>query len=666
MKNGLLLLALSMLLISGCQLSRPLTASTDHSSSSPVVARYNGEVLTLDEFERQLIKSVGDSAKAVNSSFEERVDFLKRYVDFRLKVLAAREQGYDRMPELRAEIDRYRLQLARPFLIDKQILEPLIREVYERQKEEINASHILIRVHPLDLPADTLAAYQKLSAIRDSILTRALTFEEAAVRYSQDPSAKQNKGELGYFTAGQLVYPFENMAYQTPVDSISPVFRTRFGYHILRVNDRRPRQPDVRAAHILIRPKGRTPEDTLSAYVLAEALRERTLHGEKFEELAREFSQDPMSAKRGGDLGYFSPSRVVEPFAQALARLDTVGAISEVVKTRFGYHIIKLLDRKSLPSYEEAYPELKKLVSRLPRAKEAEQRVGKAYRETHGSRVDSTLIYVALDSLGTNKPFSAILARGFPASMRDRVFATIGDEPYTLGDLEAYIRERKPTIEPLTRDQIFILIDRFLNEKALDVAAAELETTNPEFRQLMQEYIDGILLFRIMEDSVWNAAMQDTSALKAYFKTHTDAYWYPERTRVISLYGSSDSLLLPATEAFLSGVPEDTLRHRFGVTIDTTYIAGPSQSVYDRVLSMEEGTHTQSISYRNGFIVLIHAGKVPARPKTFEEARAEVIADYQKMLEEQWLKRLRARYHVQYYPEHLRIAFARKKHAPRP
>ncbi len=664
MKKGALFLALSIMLLSGCQLSRPLTStSAEEQPSSPVVARYDGKTLTLDDFEHQMIKALGDSAKAIHSSFEERVDFLKRYVDFRLKVLAARDQGYDRIPEVRAEIERYRLQLARPFLIDKKILDPLIQELYERQKEEINASHILIRVHELDLPPDTLAAYQKLTAIRDSILSGALTFEEAALKYSQDPSAKQNQGELGYFTGGQLVYPFENMAYRTPVDSISSVFRTRFGYHILRVNDRRPRQPDVRAAHILIRPKGRTPEDTLAARVLAEALRKRALQGESFEALARQFSQDASTAQHGGDLGYFSPSRVVEPFARALARLDTAGAISEVVRTRFGYHVIKLLDRKTLPSYEEAYPELKKLVARLPRAKEAEQKMGRAYRESHGSRVDSALIYAALDSLHTSKPFSAILSRGFPKSMQSMVFATIGDETYTLGDLQAYIRERKPTIEPLERDQFFILVDRFLNEKALDVAATELEETNPSFQQLMEDYIDGILLFRIMEDSVWNVAMQDTTALKAFFEAHAENYRYPQRTRVISLFGPADSLVQQATAAFLAGTPADTLKAQFQVEVDTTYLTGPSRSIYDRVLSMEEGAHTQPIAYRNGFIVLIHDGTVPPRPKTFKEARAEVIADYQKVLEEQWLERLRARYQVMYYPEYLHQAFTRKKHA---
>ena len=261
MKRHSLLLLTALLtsatLIVGCSGSR--TAAVPAGADDPsVVAVIDGEPLTLDEFETRYARASGGAAVAADDSLEAYRDFLQRYVNFRVKVKAARDAGLDESDEVLSEIRTYRTNLARPYLIEREVLEPLVREVYDRRQETIDASHILIRVGPVPTPADTLAAYEKLVMVLDSV--RAGTdFGDLAVRHSEDPSAQREgrpgyRGRLGFFEAGRMVQEFEDVAYETPVGEVSDIFRTQFGYHILQVNERRENVAPVQVAHIMIVP----------------------------------------------------------------------------------------------------------------------------------------------------------------------------------------------------------------------------------------------------------------------------------------------------------------------------------------------------------------------------------------------------------------------------
>lgn len=649
-------------LLTGCSSGSVTTADPSDAPDDRIVATFADEALTLDEFEQRYALSVGSRDTAAQDSFAAYADFLQRYVDFRLKVKQARDLGLDESPELQQEIDDYREQLAKPYFLEREVLDDIIRDLYEKQKEEVRASHILIRVDPSAAPADTLTAYNKISAIRDSLVAGA-DFAELATRHSEDPSAQRNQGDLGYFVGGRMIEAFETQAYGTPVGETSPVFRTNFGYHVLRVTDRRPASPEIRASHLLLRlGPDATAADSAEARDLAESLRQRILAGEDFATLARQYSDDQASGQQGGDLGFFSRTRMVAPFADAAYGLEDIGDVSDIVETRFGYHLIKLTGRKDPLTYDEAYPELKRLAERLPRTKIREQEVGREFRAEYGSTLDSALVREAAAPYPADTLIRNAVLDGF-GDYGERSFATLGDSTYTLGDLGQYIRRQRLVPQADQLAQLFELANDFLNEQAVEQAAFKLEERDPEFRRIMEDYADGVLLFQISEDSVWNAATRDSLALMDYFNEHADEYRFPERHRVLGFYSRSDSLLQVAAEALDAGQDPGAIELMMAdaeqeVRIDTVFVTEATDSFFDRALELEVGERTEVQRYqsRNAFLLL--DAIEPPRGMTFEEARAQVVADYQDVLDEQLRARLRAKYDAETYPERLRDAFA--------
>lgn len=655
----------AVVLLSGCAGGTEATLPAAP-AQSPVVAEFGGEVLTLAALRERYARSATAATEDGRDPVERYVDFLQRYVDFRLKVMEARRIGLHEDPELIAEINAYRDQLAQPFLLEREVLDGIIRDLYQKQKEEIAASHILVLVDRHAAPADTLAAFQRLSAIRDSILAGVLDFATAATRHSDDPFAQHNQGYLGYFTGGRMIYAFEQMAYNTPVGQLSPVFRSPFGYHVIYVHDRRPASPEIRAAHILIRlDPHAAAEDSVRAYRRMAEVQARLAAGEDFAAVAREVSEDPASAPQGGDLGYFGRDRMVEPFAEAAFALVDIGERSEIVRTHFGLHLIELTGRREPATLEQQYDALRRLAERLPRTQERRQAVGRAHRQAVGSTFDTTLVMRAMASYADADVLQSVLHGGFE-SYADSVFATIGDQPFTLAD--AYDRLRTARVHPAPdqRAQVIDLLDQILDEKALALAARGLEDRNPEFRRLMADYIDGVLFFRLTEDSVWTAAARDSVGLRAFYEPRAEQYRFGERRRVITLQSRSDSLMQVASALLAEGrTPADVLaalgaeEDRPIVRVDTVFLSSPSSAdPFARAFDLEPGAFTEPIRHRAEHLILYLDGIEAPRQMTFEEARAHVLTDYQEELDRRLLERLRREAGLRLYLDRIEAALA--------
>ncbi len=662
MPRILLLTALGAL-FAGCSGSAPTTgAEVPADPDALVVAEFAGQTLTLGEFEDRYARASGDRGEAADDSIGAYEDFLTRYVDFRLKVMEARRLGLDRDSALRKEIRDYRTQLAKPYFLEREVLEDVVRDIYEKQREEIAASHILLRIDEGAAPADTLAAYQRLQAIRDSIVAGQLDFAEAALRHSEDPSAAQNRGDLGFFVGGRMILAFEDRAYDTPVGEVSDVFRTRFGYHVLKVTGRRPASPEIRASHILLSLRPDAAEaDSVEAYALAEQLQQRLDAGEDFATLARQYSDDPGSAERGGDLGFFARDRMVKPFADAAYALEEPGERSGIVRSRFGLHLIQLEERKPVASYEEQYEEIKRQAERLPRTTERLQAIGRAYRAEAGSTLDTALVRQAVAPYPADSLLARVAAEGF-GEYDEATFATVGDSALALAPVVARLRANRAPAGGDQEARLFDLLNAHVNEAAVEMAALELEDRDPEFRRIMEDYADGVLLFRVSEDSVWSAASRDSVALENYYEANRARYAFPERRRVVAFYSRSDSLLQEigaALDVGRSGAEIDEMIREAPLTVrvDTMRITGPSDSVFDAALALEAGGRTEPERYRSEQVLLYLDGVEAARPMTFEEARAQAAADYQGVLEERFVGRLRDEARVALYPERLRFAF---------
>ena len=649
------LAALALLTGAGCSGGGPMLAS----DGTPVVATWSLDSLSLAEFEAAFDATDGQVEDSTQSPLARRTDFLQRYVDFQLKVAAARAAGYDRDSSYRAEVEDYRNQLAGPYFTDREILDGIIRDIYEKQKERVAVSHILIRADANATPEDTLAAYQKAVAIRDSVIAGQVDFATAALRNSEDPSATRvgqpgYQGALGFVTGGQTVLPFEDAAYSTPVGEIGGPVRTMFGYHVVQVTDRQPAEADIEAAHILIRPEGGTPADSAAALATIQQLRARVLAGEDFATLARQYSDDTGSGQRGGSLGSFGRGRMVPPFEAAAFALTAPGELSEPVQTRFGWHLIQLTARGELPSYDEAYDAIKQRAQRLPRTSLRRQAVGREYFESVGGTFREDVVRGALSALPADSVQLVVARDGFPEPVASETFATIADSSYVVSRLQPVFAGTR-----VRGDAANALVDAartFVEEEALEQAIAGLEDRDPEFRRIFRSYADGVLYFRMAEDSVWTRAKEDEAALRAYHERTAAQYRWPERRRVLAFRSPSDSVLTVVRERLAGGAaPASAMdgidAERFALAMDTLYVADSTETALDAVLSLAPGQQTEVLGERRRLAVYRLDAIEPPRQKTFREARAEVISGYQDQLERAWEARLRERYDARVYPE---------------
>lgn len=663
------------LLWAGCGLLR--------SSSTPetVVAIAGTETIDLTRFETQYARTVGDRMAAADDPLEAYRDFLERYVNYRLRVQEARARGYNQDSAVVAEVQAYRLDLARNHFLRQEIIEPLLREMYRRMPDMVDISHLFVRIPPDATPEDTLAAYQRIAALVDSIRQGA-DFNEIAFRHSDDPSAQSPRtapggwGHIGWIKMGRMIEPMETYAYNTPVGSISPIFRTRYGYHVLKVHDRKPAPDDVRAAHIMLT-VAPSAEDSARARRTLDSLRQLVQNGQAdFAELARQHSADWRTKSAGGDLGYLSFAQPM-PVAvrDAIFGLRNVGDLSDIVVTPFGLHLFQLTGRRPMPpTYEAAYDTLLNVAEQLGRLEEARTRLAERLRRELNVRLDTTQLFSLL-ALGPHPDSIANrLARQDWANIdRSRSVARIGDSTLTLHAFVAYANARTLLHRTSRRDtlaeaRLLRAADQFLNDQTITYAALKRAQQSPDFQQLMQDFVDGLLAFKFMEEAVWKVAERDTAGLRAYWEAHAAEFTFPERTRLIGFHSASDSLLrIRVYEPLQAGSPVAQLIATLqadtnaSIRIDTVYIERPTGSFYDRALSLQAGQATEPFRYWNGTLVLYNDGKEPPRPKTFQEARADVLSAYQKVLEERLNQELRARYGARIFTERLQKAFAAER-----
>jgi peptidyl-prolyl cis-trans isomerase SurA len=548
------LLLASVILFLGCKSSQQTSVSNNTASSKtpavtqPVLAKFGNNNIYTPEFEYVYKKNNANAQDAyTRQSLKEYLDL---YTNFRLKVKEAEELGLDTSSSFKKELEGYRKQLAQPYLTEKGVTEQLCREAYDRMKEEINASHILIEVGPDADPKDTLIAYNKIIEIRQKALAGA-DFGKLAAEFSQDPSAKTNKGNLGYFTALQMVYPFEDAAYKTKIGEISNPVRTRFGYHILKVHNKRPSQGQVRVAHIMVRATAGLPaSDSIAAKQKIDEIYKKVKDGEKWETLVNQFSDDVNSKNKGGELPWFSTGRMIPSFEDASFKLVKVGDVSEPVLTPYGWHIIKLLEKKSLEPYQELEAGIKSKVAKDSRSELNKtvliQRLKKENNFIENNKVVEATIAMADSSL---------LQGTFTKNTDEKtnlILFTIKDEKYTVQNFFDYIKKnQKPKKGVSPQQYMRILYKEYTNSAIVAYEELHLEEKYIDYKMLVREYRDGILLFQLMDDKVWSRAIEDTAGLKEFFNKNNSNYRWNTRAQA-TIYNASNKETLDLVKNELS------------------------------------------------------------------------------------------------------------------
>jgi peptidyl-prolyl cis-trans isomerase SurA len=657
-----LLSVFALLLALGCTSSNPHTSTVvNPEADDQVVASLAGESITLDTFRSNFERNGRVSAEE-RPSLADYQDFLERFVDFRLKVIEARRLGLDQDADLQEEIQQYRMQLARPYLFERNIYEPLVREMYERRKEAVEAAHILIRVDATASPEDTLAAWRRIEALRDSVVAGA-SFGRLAAQYSEDPSAKGSpgtagyQGALGYFGGGRMVEAFEDMAYNTPVGGVSPIFRTQFGYHILQVTDRIPMPAERSLAHIMVRIQGNTPADQAATESKLDSIRTRLEAGGSFEVLAAQFSEDANSATRGGEIGRLSlDAGLPFSFRDAAYALEKPGDWTGPVRTIYGYHFIQFVDEFPLGTFDEEYETLKTRVSQMPRTQAAQDAFAASIRASVDTWVDTVRVDQWVATMRVDSLVRWLAAPDFSSADADAPFVRFADSTLTLGQFAAFFRSTVMQANPDVRGRVMDYANRWLDDRAIDFEIDRLERRDEEFATTMQDFRDGLLLFRFMEREVWNRAASDSTMLDAHWQEHRASYQFPNRIRVVSYSSPNETALRQFVEGIRNrGVDAAREAAAMDSTLmlraDTTYISEPTGSMFDEILALSEGQVTDARTFNRGWIALFHAGTDPAREMTFDEARPEVINEVQGVLEKQIMTDLRERFEVRTWPE---------------
>ena len=610
-------------------------------TTSPVLFTVEEDPVTVDEFLRVYNKNLD----LVKDESQKDIDaYLKLFIDYKLKIKEARRLKLDEKPGYQREFANYKKQLTQNYLSDNKVTEDLIKEAYHRSIEDVKASHILIRINEEE--QDTTEVYNRLMSLRDQILDEGYENVQKEVHNGKTVFAE----DLGYFSAFKMVYPFESKAYSTKVGEVSLPFRTQFGFHIVYVQDRRPSLGEVTVAHIMVADNQK--DSTLVPKVRINEIYRKLQQGESFESLAKQFSDDKSSSARGGVLSPFTGGQLSsQEFEDMAFSLEEPDQISEPFKTEFGWHIVKLLDKKGVPSFEESKPELEQKVRRDSRSKLINSAlVERLQKQYHIKSYDEGLVY--FENLIDPSYFSTNWKKPDVVDST-KVVLTIKDQDYRYSDFMSHLAQAQRSYSS-KKLPVEVLIEReyktFLEKSLLTYHEEHLEFENPEFGFVVNEYREGLLLFDLMEQEVWNAASKDSVGLRAFYEKNKQNYRWLERLKGTMYTSASKDILSKVEKRLQASVGVDNILEEFNSdTQQNIIVTNLSIEADDDALpnNFKFQTGISEIYSHNGAYHIIDVDEVlPESTKALEDTRGSVVSDYQTKIENDWLAELHSRYKV--------------------
>lgn len=611
-----------------------------------VLLTIDGSPVYVSEFKRVYNKNLDlvqdESQKSV-------AGYLDLFVDYKLKSAEAYAQHLDETPEYKREFRKYQEQLSRNYIFENKVTEDLAREAYERGKEEINAEHILIRVGYDAVPQDTLKAYNKIKEIQEKAVNGD-DFEVLAKQYSEEPGAKERAGKLGYFSVFSMVYPFETGAYKTKEGEISDIIRTQFGYHIIKVLDRKEREPKISVSHIMIsdNANARTfdPEERINeVYAMLQ-------QGKSFESLAKQYSDDKNSAIKGGKLSPFTKGDLKsEAFENKAYSLEKLGDISKPIKSEFGWHIIRLDKKYSNPTFEDEKERLEKRVKDGSRSKIVTIAVNKKIKEKYGFTQKNDCMsffndFVTDDVLNRRWKYDTL------SPAQDKILFTIGAKDVMYNDFAEYISERQRRIK-LSENKYKVIndmYDEFETQALKDYFREVLEQENEEYAAVISEYRDGLLIFDLMDKNIWKKAKTDSVGLQKFYEAHKQNYQWEKRFDTDIISATSEEKAEEAKKLFTEGKTGEEIKTKLNTddtinVILTTGIFEEDERELPKGFKGKKGV-SEIYNQNDSHIVVNVKSIVPAGIKPLEEARGSALSDYQTYLEKNWIEQLHKKYKV--------------------
>ena len=606
-----------------------------------VILTIDGNPVSVEEFERLYKKNNQNLLE--ESEQKNPVEYMELFVNYKLKVHEAEQLGLDTIDSFVRELKSYRDELAKPYLTDVQFSDIMVQEAYARMKNEVKASHILLRLNENASPADTLTTYNKILSIRNRILAGE-NFENVAFEVSEDPSVKMNKGILGYFSAFQMVFPFEQAAYKTEIGDISMPVRSRFGYHLIHVLDKRPALGQIKVAHIMKRlPSNASEEAVNKAKQKLDSVAALIQSGAQFAEMAKEFSDDRQTAQKGGDMSWITSSFQVAEFIEAAFALENNGDVSPVIRTPYGWHLIQRLDRKPIPAFEEVEQMLVERIKKNPEISEhSKQMFVNKLKAEYNFKVDreSQENYYS-EVMGKLKTDNG---QGALTSSPQQVLCTFADKKLTFSDFSNFITNYNGS-----KNNLSSLFEKFIEKQLTNYEDANLENKYPDFKYLMKEYHDGILLFNISEKKVWNAASEDSLGLASFYNNHKDKYLWDERFKgwVIKCPNQEvkdliDQIFAEDDKMTIEELNDQIKQH---IDIDVEIEKGTFEKGDNPLVDYYVFEGSEPEVYINE-LHFVRGNKIAPQAKSLEDAKGLYISDYQNYLEKEWIKKMRKKYKV--------------------
>lgn len=630
-------------------------------SAQTIVGEFGKHQITLDEFEKVYAKNVGGRDVAKEHNFQQYKDFMELYMKFRMKLRNAKIRGFDKDPELEKELVDYQEQVGRLFITEKNIIRPGVRDLYEKRKEELRVSHIMFK------PVNDEKSLQLANAILDSI-NNGTNFEQMAATYSQDKFSGIKGGDIYFVTAGSLPAEFEDAMYTLNEGEVyqKPV-KTNYGYHLIKVTKRQPRISKIRASHILIDYENDNAEiDSASARLTADSILAQLKNGADFTELAKKYSEDTSTKGKGGDLGFFERRQMVQPFDEVAFGLNE-GEVSDIVETNFGFHIIKLVQKQEYPSYDDEFENLKKVYQKQRYDIDYKKYLN-ALKNKYNVTLDTNTVNLIVENCDSSRFGGAYT----------KIDVVTGKELINYGGnivyAEDFIAETnnnpdftgKPVFD---RTEVMKAVNKLIEDRLLKHYAMDLHKENEDFAFLMDEYKQGVYIFKLQEDEVWNKLKVDSVQVYNYWEENKENYTWPDRIEFGEIFTMQDSLANLYYDKLLEGADFDSLAALYTERPGKEKVSGRYElqdadfSDLSRISNTLEniGDFTNPVEISGGYSIFYLHNRELARIKTFEEARAEVTGDFQetenKRLDKEFLNKLDKIYEPVIYYDELKKAF---------
>jgi len=618
----------------------------------------NKEVLfTIDNhpyYSDEFVRVYNKNLDLVKDDSQKDLDkYLELFLGYKLKVEKANKLGLQNSVTYQNELKSYRNQLSKNYINDSKVTNELVQEAYNRMTKEVRASHILILVDEGASPEDTLRAFNKIKDIKNR-LNAGEDFIKVAQQFSEDPSVKENNGDLGYFSAFRMVYPFENAAFSTNVGEVSKPFRTRFGYHLVKVVDKRDNRGEVTVAHIMIvKPSTHDAQLEAKAKQTIDDIYQKIQQGEVFESLATQFSEDKSSAPKGGVLQRFGSGQLSsEEFENVAFSLQNKNDISKPFQSPFGWHIVKLIDKHPVQSLADMKNELEEKVRKDERSLLITNSLAKKLRAKYPQAKDSKIL-ASVKKIITDDFYSQTWET--PLNLKDynKTILTINNSKQVsaVAFLNFIHVQQKSKIKtkPISKlvDDLF---EKFIDEQVTTYYNENLENEFSEFKYVMDEYRDGLLLFDLMDKEIWTKAKTDTLGLSNYFNQNIKNYQWKKRFDA-NIFSSTDKDIIAKAKKFLEkGKSIDYIKEKLNKDgkINIMVKSGLFEEDYDilpQYTNLSKGVSNVVTKDQYHFVVEVKEVK-EVEAKKLTDCTGKAVNDYQQYLENNWVGELKKEFDI--------------------